>query len=150
MNIDLKINTLLTAVIAVSGIFLATSCKTQKNASAGIAGDWNIVAVNGTAIDTLASERTPFIHFEGTDGRIYGNTGCNNLMGNCVFDRKNGTVTFSRLGSTMMSCPDMKTEMAILKALEKTVSYRTDKAGDISLLDADGNSVLTLKAAPKK
>lgn len=149
MNIGFKKIRILTAVAATFGLLMFTSCRTQKNASSTIIGDWNIVSVNGAKVDTSANDRNPFIHFEGSSGRIYGNTGCNNLMGNCVFDHKKGTVSFSQLGSTMMSCPDMDTEMSILKALEKSVYYNADQKGIIKLMAADGTVILTLAVAPK-
>lgn len=131
-------------------LLLSVSCRTQKTERQDyIAGDWNIVTINGTDFDASKTETLPYIHFTGSKGKIYGNTGCNNLMGQCSFDNKNGAVSFSNLGSTRMACPDMTTEQAILEALRKVISYSRTKDGGIEFHDSDGNIVLTLVPAPK-
>lgn len=131
-------------------LLLSTSCSILKTDRHDyISGDWNIVSVNGKEVEATDTERQPFIHFDKPKGKISGNTGCNYLMGKCWFDNKNGRVTFSNLGSTMMACPDMTTETAILEALRKVISYSRTRDGSIEFHDSDGKIVLTLAPAPK-
>lgn len=145
-----NINRLLAIPVVLAGIFTLSSCRAQKHVASNISGDWNIVSVGGKVIDTSANEIQPYIHFNADDGRIHGNTGCNRLMGECTIDRSKGTLKFGNLGSTKMMCPDMDTEMAVLNALEKVVTYKTDDGRKLEMLDVDGKNVLTLEFAPQE
>ena len=55
-------------------------------------------------------------------GRLQGFAGCNNIMG--AYEVKNDFfISFSGVASTMMACPDMKTEDALKKILEQADNY---------------------------
>lgn len=89
-----------------------------------------------------SSDKTPVIRF-GTDGRVSGVTGCNNVMGS--FTQEGGKLTFSRMGTTMMMCsPDaMKTEAAYLANLEATRGV-TEADGAVLLTDEAGKVLMRL------
>ena len=87
---------------------LIVSCGSGKNmlSISSLDGEWNITEVDGQQIST---ERMPFIGFDVVQKRIYGNSGCNRMMGTFEADSlKPGALKFGQIGSTRMMCPDMK------------------------------------------
>ena len=68
----------------------------------------------------------PTFEFNLTDMRFGGHAGCNSLSGgiNVVGNK----ITFGALMGTLMACPNMKVERAVIEALnQKTVTYSIDK-----------------------
>lgn len=65
----------------------------------------------------------PWLTFEKADGRVTGFSGCNNLVGNAVFD-EGGKLRFSQMAGTRKACPDATREMKFLQVLRSTVNYR--------------------------
>lgn len=132
---------------------LIVSCGSGKNmlSISSLDGEWNITEVDGQQIST---ERMPFIGFDVAQKRIYGNSGCNRMMGSFEADSlKPGALKLGQIGSTRMMCPDMKTEQMVLSALDKVTSFQTvsDKPEVISLCNQDGQPLMTLekKADPE-
>ncbi len=68
----------------------------------------------------------PTFEFNLTDMRFGGHAGCNSLSGSInVVGNK---ITFGSLIGTLMACPNMKVERAVIEALnQKTVTYNIDK-----------------------
>ena len=68
----------------------------------------------------------PTFEFNLTDMRFGGHAGCNQINGGIsVVGNK---ITFGNLVGTLMSCPNMKVEKAVITALnDKTVTYSIDK-----------------------
>ena len=102
------------------------SCQTSKNTAmlspADFEGEWNIVEVNGSAI-TL--KESPYIGFDIEQGRVYGNAGCNNIMGSFQLNKeKAGSLELGQMASTMMAGPNMDTERNVLNALGQVKSYQ--------------------------
>ena len=64
------------------------SCGTGKNSVAVVdfTGEWNIVEVNG---EKVSAENAPFLGFDKDGHRLYGNAGCNRLMGSFELDTLN-------------------------------------------------------------
>lgn len=120
------------------------SCGTGKNSVAVVdfTGEWNIVEVNGAKIST---ENSPFLGFDKDGHRLYGNAGCNRLMGSFELDTLNaGKMRFGQVATTRMMCPDMTLEKNVLEALDKVVGYET--AGETVILnDADRKPVILLQ-----
>ena len=108
-------------------------------------GEWLITEVDHAAVKT--SEKEPFIGFVREEGRIYGSAGCNSIMGTWEIDEKNpSAIDLSKLASTMMMCPDMETERAILDAFSRVKSYQMADGGKALLfLDASGNEIVRMK-----
>ena len=128
----------------VAGVTFA-ACGSKKAASIEeLQGEWVVVELNGTAVsDSL--ENTPFLGFEVSEKRLYGNSSCNNLMGTIQTDSlKPGSLSFASVGSTMMMCPDMTTEEAMLNALKSVQAYEV-AADVLTLKDAEGKEVIELK-----
>jgi copper homeostasis protein (lipoprotein) len=84
---------------------------------------WKLVELNGKLVEKTSGDgRDYFITLQQEESRISGYVGCNSFFGN--FELKNGNrVTFSKLGSTMMACPNMTTEQELFKVLETVDSY---------------------------
>ena len=129
---------------------LIVSCGSGKNmlSVSALDGEWNITEVDGQQV---SMDKMPFIGFDVAQKRIYGNSGCNRMMGTFEADSlKPGTLKFGPVGSTRMMCPDMKTEQSVLGALDKVTSYRTvtDEPEVIALCDQDGKPLMTLEKKP--
>ena len=125
---------------------LVSSCgNTGKTVS--LAGEWNIVSVEGQQV---VSDEDPFLGFDMNDGRLYGNAGCNSIMAQVAVDTVNNTIELSQVGATRRMCPDMKLEQQVLAALEKVSGYQASEKG-VELTDAAGKVVFGLekKVAPK-
>lgn len=119
------------------------SCGTSKYASvAEMDGEWSFTAVNGNRIEKTDGQR-PFIGFDSKAGRVYGYSGCNRIMSE--MDKTSGELLSSHMGATMMACPDMETETKVLGALAKAKRCRMSKDGNLTLCDANGKAVATLK-----
>lgn len=130
-----------------AGALIVTSCSSGKNmlTLSSLNGEWNITEVNGQKVST---DKMPYIGFDVAQKRIYGNSGCNRMMGTFEADSlKPGVLSFGPIGSTRMMCPDMKTEQAVLGALEKVKSYETvsDEPEVIALCAVDGKQMIKLE-----
>lgn len=116
----------LLSICMVSAVFAMSSCGSTKEAASlsSLNGEWNIIEVNGSAIVPAENQELPFIGFDTATGKVYGNSGCNRMMGSIDLNSKPGTIDMSRLGSTRMACPDMTTEQNVLNALGQVKSYK--------------------------
>ena len=69
---------------------------------------------------------SPTFEFNLTEMRFGGHAGCNSLSGN--IEVVGNKITFGNLMGTLMACPNMKLEKAVIGALnEKTLTYSIDK-----------------------
>lgn len=85
---------------------------------------WKLVRLNDETVDSTAQKREPHLVLHKDKTRVAGATGCNRLMGQ--YSHGDGTLKFSKLGSTRMACPEpaMQTEQAFTNALGDVRSYR--------------------------
>lgn len=117
-----------------------TGSKTMTNVD--LSGEWNIVDINGEA---LSGDAKPFLGVDVVEKRIYGNAGCNRMMGGLEYDSvQPGKVRFTSVATTRMMCPEMETEQKVLAALDKVVGYSGTEES-LSLVDAEGNNVMTME-----
>lgn len=147
MNMKKSLNMIMAAAIAGAGLCMA-SCSTQKNAVAELTGEWNITVVGETVVTVPEGEERPFLGFNSATGDLYGNTGCNSLMGSFSENPEKGTLTMSNFATTRMACPDMTLEQTIVETLPKVTSFHATAAGDLELTDNDGLPLITL--TPRK
>ena len=70
------------------------------------------------------NQEFPFIGFDTKTGKVYGNSGCNRMMGSFDVNAKPGTIDLGALGSTRMACPDMTVEKNVLSALGQVKKYK--------------------------
>ena len=82
----------------------------------------------------------PTFEFNLTDMRFGGHGGCNSLSG--PIEVVSNKITFGNLMATLMACPNMKVEKAIVSALnQKTVTYSIDKM-NLTILSGKTKMVL--------
>lgn len=107
--------------------FSIVSCRSGKETTtlSELNGEWSIVEINGSAV-VLTEERGdyPFIGFEATTGKVYGNSGCNRIMGGFDTSVKAGNIDLGNLAGTRMMCPDMTLETNVLNALKNVKGYK--------------------------
>ena len=128
MNIDVKKESVLPTdrtdiVQPVSSVY------TSEEISKGIVkGDWAIEKVNGKPV---VGEKAPFLKFVPSEGRMYGNNGCNVINAEYKYSPEDSTITFSYLSSTMMLChKEGLTDTEINLALDATRYYKCELTGD--------------------
>lgn len=132
----------------MTGAALAlSSCgSTKKVASlSSLNGEWNIIEVSGTAIVPIENQKLPFIGFDTTTGRVYGNSSCNRMMGSIDLNSTPGTIDLSRLGSTRMACPDMTTEQNVLNALKRVKKYKKMGKRNMALCNDSNHPIVVLQ-----
>ena len=128
-------------VAALAASVLLVSCASQ---SGSLSGKWIVNDVDGKGVSEC--ETTPYLSFDEQEGRVNGCLGINLLIGS--YSYKNGSLTFSNMGSTMAGSPeDADIERALSDALEHTAKASID--GDkLSLCDKSGKVLVTLTKAP--
>ena len=102
-------------VAVAAAVLSLAACRSSKDAVSvnDLDGEWNVVEIQGQAVQ---AESQPFIGFDAQDGRVYGYTGCNRLMGALTLSKPN-KIELGQMASTLMACPDMETERQVLEAL---------------------------------
>lgn len=138
--------------------FLAVSCGSSKQITsiASLGGEWNIVEVDGHVLTSSVGQSLPSIGFDEESHRIFGNSGCNRMMGTYQTDSdKPGSLSLGPIGSTRMACPDMNTEQKVLTALQKVKSFKTLSCGKgkgasckVLLCGEKGETVAIIEKAP--
>lgn len=138
-------------VAAAGALLAAVSC---RDAAYGdwneIQGEWQVVRVGTWDLPAADSLRTdarelPFLGFEPSEHRIYGYAGCNRIVGGYAIGKEADRADFSSVGTTLMMCPDMSVEDALLPALRRVVHYAVLPEGRLCLLDADGEPQVELE-----
>ena len=125
--------------VAVFAAVMLSSCGTASK-SVDISGEWNVVSVEGHEV-----AGNPYIGFNVEEGRLYGNAGCNRIMGGVELDSINpGKIGFTGVASTRMMCPDMETEQRVLEALNEVAGYQASATG-VELTDKDGKVLISLE-----
>ena len=118
---------------------LLSSCGTTTK-SVDITGEWNVVSVEGKQVTG-----NPYIGFDTENGRLYGNAGCNRIMGGFEIDSINpGHIGLTNVASTRMMCPDMETEQKVLEALNEVAGFKSSATG-VELTDKDGKVLISLE-----
>ena len=124
-----------------------SSCASTKNAAtlSSISGEWNIIEVNGTAVVPAPGQEFPYIGFDTKTGKVFGNSGCNRMMGSFDVNAKPGTIDLGALASTRMDCPDMTVENNVLSALNKVKKYKKLGKENIALCGASNRPIVVLQ-----
>ncbi len=106
-----------------------------------IDGRWLFDTVRGKKVRT--TDNVPFLEIYSSKRRVHGNLGCNIYNATIPMDFSDNAISFANGQMTMMMCPDMETENSVRTALQEVKTFKLD--GDtLSLLDSEGNTVLTL------
>lgn len=131
---------------AGAAMMMAVSCATTKKMDVSeLSGRWEITAVNGKPVASSALESQPFLGFDVTEGKIFGNAGCNRITSGFSSAGGAGHITFDKVASTRMMCPDMTVEQNVLQALDKVVGYKSTGAGEVALTGENGSTLISLK-----
>lgn len=120
------------------------ACGSSKKTAqpAELAGEWSVVTVGGEQVPGGAS---PYIGLDMDGKRLYGNAGCNRMMGSVDTDAKHpGKIHFREVATTRMMGPYMDMERKVLDALEKAERYEETPEG-LSLTDGNGRVLMTLE-----
>ncbi len=129
--------------VFVSAAFALASCSSSKGVA--LRGEWDIVAVNGTPVDTSKVSEPPYIGFEKEENRVYGCASCNRFFASVKMDTVKLEIHFDNAGVTRMMCPNMETEDAIVKALNKIVRYKPVGNDEVDMYDTNGHSMLLIR-----
>lgn len=124
-----------------------SSCASTKNVVtvSSLSGEWNIIEINGSAVVPASNQEFPFIGFDTKSGKVYGNSGCNRLMGSFDVNAKPGQLDLGALGSTRMMCPDMTVEQNVLAALGQVKKYRQLDKENIALYGSSKRPLVVLQ-----
>lgn len=130
--------------IAMAGVALLTSCRATRHATSSsmIEGEWNITEVNGSAVKAQSG---PYVGFNTSEKRVYGNSGCNRISGSFDFKGDKGQIELGQMLSTMMACPDMELEQSILQALNSVVSIKSLDNEHLALCDKNKKPLLQME-----
>lgn len=107
-------------------------------------GEWNIDNVNGQKV---TGEERPFITFDLSQGRIYGNNGCNIVNANAV-TAKGNKLQFTGMMSTQKYCANAPFEHLINTTLDQVRSYKISRYGHeyyLDLFNDRGHLIMVLR-----
>lgn len=122
---------------------MMVSCSDTKTDAKKLDGKWNVVEVKG---EKISKEGLPYMEFDMAENKLHGNAGCNMFNTSITLDPKDvSSITIAPGAATMMACPDMATEDAIMKAMTDVASVKAGNSEDEMLLvDENGNVLLVL------
>ena len=133
------------SIIAAAIALCSCSATKTTDAAVDLNGEWDIVTVDGTAVDTTKTEFRPTLGFDTAKNNVFGCAGCNSINGKAKVDATKQTISFSEIGKTLMLCAKMEYEEKIMKALESVKGYKAAGKGCVELTNGSGKAVLQLK-----
>lgn len=134
------------SIIAAAIALCSCSATKTTDAAVDLNGEWDIVTVDGNAVDTTKTEFRPTLGFEtAAKDNVFGCAGCNSINGKAKVDAAKQTISFSEIGKTLMLCANMEYEQQIMKALESVKGYKAAGKGCVELTNGSGKAVLQLK-----
>lgn len=113
-------------------------------ADARLNGEWNIDNVNGQKV---TGEDRPFVGFDLSQSRFYGNNGCNLINGDAIIDRNN-KLQFGNMISTQRYCADAPFQYIINTTLDQVRSYKVSRYGNeyyLDLFNQRGHLIMVLR-----
>lgn len=119
-------------LLTVLSVGFFSGCKSTAKITASFAdlnGEWNVVELNGKNLNP--EETNQFLGIETSTERLFGNAGCNRIMGKVEYNNvtQKNIIRFLNVASTRMACPDMSGETELLKTLS-----------DVARFEVEGNS----------
>jgi heat shock protein HslJ len=142
-------------LLSVVGVLLLCSalfvgCKTTAKLNvtfADLNGEWNVVNINGIA---PTGENKPYIGIDSSTERLFGNAGCNRIMGQVDYpNTKKNNIRFINVATTRMACPDMSGEQTLVKLLNEVSRFEvqgtTLPVQKVVLFGMNGKPVITLE-----
>lgn len=140
---------------ALLGIGFFSGCKTTAKVTAtfdDLNGEWNIVELNGKHLNTEETKQT--LGLETSMMRLFGNAGCNRIMGKVEYSPANkGIIHFMNVASTRMACPDMSGEQELLKTLPDVARFEmigdTKPVQKVALYGINNTKLIVLEKKSK-
>lgn len=85
---------------------------------------WNLIELNGTAVNVPASEGQVYIYLQQEGDKLSGSDGCNRFFGS--YDLSGSSLQFHSVAQTMMACRGAFTEheAEFIEALKLVTSYQ--------------------------
>lgn len=119
------------------------SCSEAKVDAKKLEGKWNVIEVKG---EKILKEGLPYMEFDMSQNKLHGNAGCNMFNTTVTLDDNDvSSITIAPGAATMMACPDMATEDAIMKAMTDVNAVKVGSSeSEMLLVDKDGNTLLVL------
>ena len=119
------------------------SCSEAKTDAKKLEGKWNVVEVKG---EKILKEGLPYMECDMAQNKLHGNAGCNMFNTTITLDANDvSSITIAPGAATMMACPDMATEDAIMKAMGDVKAVKAGNSeSEMALVDQDGNVLLVL------
>lgn len=110
-----------------------------------INGPWKVTAIEGVPCKAANA----CLIFDVNTNSVSGNAGCNRLRGELTRELNTaGSLGFSNLATTRMSCPDIETESALLVALEEVTAAR-QRGKNVELMAPGDRVMVTLSPLTK-
>ena len=117
------------------------SCGSSTLDVAMLSGVWTVAKIAG---NDVKAENPVVLEFN-AGNKVHAKLGCNIMNTSYEADPKTGAFKFAANGQrTMMMCPDMATEDALVKAMSEVTSAATCQNG-IALKNAAGEVIIALK-----
>lgn len=107
-----------------------------------IEGEWKLFAVKGKKVE---GENRPYIIFNLSDHRLYGNNGCNVVNGDFAVGAGN-SLTISNILTSMALCHDAPYEQVVNSGLANVCHFGVSRRGHeyyLELTDANNRSIFT-------
>lgn len=84
---------------------------------------WRLIEIQGRQISRLDKQKKPIqFRLNSKENRVNGFAGCNNFWG--TFNLKDGNrISFSKMASTLMACPDLHLETEFYRILDRADNY---------------------------
>jgi copper homeostasis protein (lipoprotein) len=130
------------------GVWPRETCGTPLADSALRGTYWKLVRLGDSPVTAPAKQREAHLILANDTLRVAGSGGCNHLTGS--FELDGDRLRFSRMGATMMACPDgMAQEKRFLDVLGLVRRYRI-RGSHLELLDSNGELAARLEAIALK
>ncbi len=84
------------------------------------------ISFNGLPLELDYNEiKRPVLELHVNDRKINGNDSCNSIFGS-IETLDKSSISFGKIGSTMMACPNLTISTAYTKALQQVKSYKLE------------------------
>ena len=125
---NLKMKNSLLIFVTVFAFFALTNCQSQVSTAQNTNREWMLVEFQDFSKDLMIKNKAKLDLSKTTnsDKQFTANMGCNGMFGQATF-KANGTVAFSKMGSTMMFCSEnMNLETEFVKILPAITMYKVE------------------------
>ena len=119
------------------------SCSEAKTDAKKLEGKWNVMEIKD---EKILKEGLPYMEFDMAQNKLHGNAGCNMFNTTITLDANDvSSITIAPGAATIMACPDMATEDAIMNAMGYVIAVKAGNSeSEMTLVDQDGNVLLVL------